>query len=222
MPPPTGVDSGPLMETRNSLNASRVSSGSHSPCCVCDSSPAYTFIHEIFRSRPYAFSVAASNTRTDARQMSGPVPSPSTKGIIGLEGTESFPSAYEIRSPLRGTFESLYSAIQEVIRGKQAYQTRVNETRQQATTVPNTCHVLQRQKKRGGTWPPLFSANAIDYLSERRRTKISSQPITPESIPVKSAETLAKFAAVMVSDATESPFTLSVDLLPLRSTTISK
>ena len=78
MPPPTGVESGPLMETRNSLNASSVSSGSHSPCWVWASSPAKTFIHETFRSPPYAFSMAASKTRTEARQMSGPVPSPST------------------------------------------------------------------------------------------------------------------------------------------------
>src|SRR5687768_16634252 len=85
----------------------------------------------------------------------------------------------------------------------------------------NTCHALHN-KKEGRPHAAPLSLNVLDYLSERRLTKISSHPITPESIPVKSAETLAKFVAVIVSDATESPFTLSVDLLPLRSTTISK
>jgi hypothetical protein len=36
---------------------------------------------------PYAFFTAASSTRCDARQMSGPVPSPSMKGMIGSFGT---------------------------------------------------------------------------------------------------------------------------------------
>ena len=86
MPPPTGVVSGPLIETRNSSNASTVSCGSQSPVFACAFSPANTSIHAIFRSPPYAFSTAASNTRTDARQMSGPVPSPSMNGMIGLSG----------------------------------------------------------------------------------------------------------------------------------------
>jgi len=41
----------------------------------------------IFRLPPYAFATAASNTRTLARQMSGPVPSPSMNGMIGSSGT---------------------------------------------------------------------------------------------------------------------------------------
>ncbi len=49
MPPPIGVVSGPLMETRNSRNASTVSSGSHSLQRVKAFSPANTSIHEIFR-----------------------------------------------------------------------------------------------------------------------------------------------------------------------------
>jgi hypothetical protein len=87
MPPPTGVVNGPLIETRNSCIASTVSCGSQSLNCVNAFSPANTSIHATRRSPPYAFSMAASNTRTDARQISGPVPSPSTYGMIGLFGT---------------------------------------------------------------------------------------------------------------------------------------
>jgi hypothetical protein len=40
---------------------------------------------------PNSFSTAASSTRTEARQMSGPVPSPSMKGMMGRSGTVSAP-----------------------------------------------------------------------------------------------------------------------------------
>src|SRR5687767_15469247 len=43
--------------------------------------------------------------------MSGPVPSPSTKGTIGLSGTLRLPFSNAILSPLVGTFASLYVAI---------------------------------------------------------------------------------------------------------------
>ena len=97
----------------NSLNASSVSSGSHSPCCVCDSSPANTFIHETRRSPPNAFSIAASNTRTEARQMSGPVPSPSTKGMTGWLGTLSTPWSNAIASPSDGRVAKRYVAMRK-------------------------------------------------------------------------------------------------------------
>jgi hypothetical protein len=50
MPPPTGVVNGPLMETTYSLDASRVSSGSHtfSPYTLVAFSPAYISIQTIF------------------------------------------------------------------------------------------------------------------------------------------------------------------------------
>src|SRR5215470_8145237 len=48
---------------------------------------------------PYACSTAASRTRTEARQMSGPVPSPSMKGTMGWSGTCSFPWERVIFSP---------------------------------------------------------------------------------------------------------------------------
>src|SRR5581483_1100240 len=41
-------------------------------------------------------------TRTLARQMSGPVPSPSMKGMTGLSGTRSLPSRIEILAPWAG------------------------------------------------------------------------------------------------------------------------
>ena len=41
-------------------------------------------------------------TRTLARQMSGPVPSPSMKGMMGLSGTTSLPSRMAILAPCAG------------------------------------------------------------------------------------------------------------------------
>jgi len=82
MPPPTGVVSGPLMPTRYLRNASRVAAGSQSPFARNAFSPASTSSHSILRLPLYAFSTAASNTRTLAFQMSRPVPSPSMNGMI--------------------------------------------------------------------------------------------------------------------------------------------
>ncbi len=95
MPPPTGVVSGPLMPTRYLRNVSSVSSGSQFPDCLNDFSPASTSRHAIRRRPAYAFSTAASKTRTLARQMSGPVPSPSMNGMMGWSGTFS-PSCFRV------------------------------------------------------------------------------------------------------------------------------
>src|SRR5215470_7615317 len=103
MPPPMGVVSGPLMPTRYLRNASTVSSGSQLLNFLKLFSPAKTSIQAIFFLPPYAFCTAASITRTLARQMSGPVPSPSMNGIIGLSGTTSRPSRRVIGAPLVGT-----------------------------------------------------------------------------------------------------------------------
>ena len=96
MPPPIGVVSGPLMPTRCVRNASSVSSGSQLPVWLKAFSPASTSLHWILRLPPYAFATAASNTRTEARQMSGPVPSPMMKGSTGASGTRSFPDASSV------------------------------------------------------------------------------------------------------------------------------
>jgi len=71
------------MPTRNVLNASTVSSGSQSLNFLKLFSPAKISIHAILRLREYAFSTAESKTRWLARQISGPVPSPSMNGMIG-------------------------------------------------------------------------------------------------------------------------------------------
>ena len=64
------------------------------------------------RSPPYARSTAASKTRLAARQMSGPVPSPSMKGMIGRSGTfRSLVAVTVIFSPSAGTSMPLYAAI---------------------------------------------------------------------------------------------------------------
>src|SRR5688500_10621420 len=117
IPPPTGVVSGPLIETRNSCMASTDSWGSQSLNLLNDFSPANTSIQAIRRFPSSARSTAASKTRTDARQISGPVPSPSTKGTIGLSGTFRLPFSKAILSPLAGTFASLYVAIQRPVGG---------------------------------------------------------------------------------------------------------
>ena len=46
--------------------------------------------------------MASSKTRTEARQISGPVPSPSTKGMTGWAGTFSAPCSNAIASPSLG------------------------------------------------------------------------------------------------------------------------
>src|SRR2546425_904850 len=96
MPLPTGVVNGPLMPTWYSLNAVTVSSGNQSLNFLNAVSPANTSSHSILRLAPYAFCTAASNTRSLAAQMSGPVPSPRIKGIVGLSGTWRLPCSMEI------------------------------------------------------------------------------------------------------------------------------
>src|SRR5205807_1787511 len=81
--PRTGVVSGPLMATRCVRMASRVASGSQFPACLKAFSPASTSSQSIWRLPSDTFRTVVSNTRRAARQMSGPVPSPSMKGMMG-------------------------------------------------------------------------------------------------------------------------------------------
>src|SRR5262249_4937011 len=111
--PPTGVVSGPLMPTTNSLNAVTVSSGSQSLKRLKALAPACTSIHAIRLRPPKAFCTAASNTAWLARQMSGPVPSPSMNGMMGRSGTWSRPPALRIGSP-GGTLTVEKAGIGEV------------------------------------------------------------------------------------------------------------
>ena len=85
MPPPTGVVSGPLMATWNCRMASSVPSGSQSLNFWYAFSPAKTSYQATAacRHRPAR---RPRRTPSGARQMSGPVPSPSIKGMIGLVG----------------------------------------------------------------------------------------------------------------------------------------
>src|SRR3954466_5721805 len=73
---------------RYSRNVSTVSSGSHEPVASNAFCPASTSFHAIVLP---CFAAAASMTSCAAGQMSTPVPSPSTKGMIGSSGTESTP-----------------------------------------------------------------------------------------------------------------------------------
>src|SRR6185437_2589885 len=112
-PPPTGVVSGPLMATRYFEIAETVSSGSHVLSTFFDFSPASTSYHAIRRVVPYALRTAPSSTSCDARQMSGPVPSPSMNGTMGSVGTDNLPSRIVIGWPAGGA-RFLYSDTVEV------------------------------------------------------------------------------------------------------------
>src|SRR3989441_11672136 len=100
IPPPTGVVRGPLMATRCVRMVSSVASGSQVPTCLKAFSPASTSSQSIWRLPPDTFRTVASNTRRAARQISGPVPSPSMKGMMGCVGTTQRPSRYSMRSPM--------------------------------------------------------------------------------------------------------------------------
>src|SRR6185437_9519612 len=113
-PPPTGVVSGPLMATRYLEIAATVSSGSHVLSTFFDFSPASTSYQAMRRFEPYALRTAPSNTICDARQISGPVPSPSMNGMMGSVGTDSAPSRMVIGSPVAGGARFLYSYTVEV------------------------------------------------------------------------------------------------------------
>src|SRR6185437_7065149 len=126
MPPPTGVVSGPLIETRNSCIASTVSWGSQSWNRVNAFSPANTSIQATRRSPPNAFSSAASNTRTEARHIAAPVPSPSTYGMIGLWGTFTAPFSYAIRSPVAGPRANLYVVMTLANKGHSTHREPLN------------------------------------------------------------------------------------------------
>ena len=80
-------------------------SGSHSPCLVlrllARRAPRTTR-SSACRRRPSRR--RASKTRTLARQMSGPVPSPSMKGMIGSSGTTSRPLLRVMAVPVVGAF----------------------------------------------------------------------------------------------------------------------
>jgi hypothetical protein len=99
------------MPTLNSVSARNVSSGSHSPVRSFAFSPARISIQAIARAPSYAFAMAASTTRWVARQMSGPIPSPSMKGMMGRSGTRRTPSPEVMGSPLSGIEMWVYSAI---------------------------------------------------------------------------------------------------------------
>src|SRR5689334_533375 len=90
MPPPIGVVNGPLMPIRYSRKTSTVSSGSHEPVASNAFWPASTSFHTIFLP---CLAAAASITSCAAGQMSTPVPSPSTYGMMGSSGTDKVPSA---------------------------------------------------------------------------------------------------------------------------------
>ena len=85
-----------------------VSSGSQFSNFVFAFSPAYTSNHSIDFFPVKAFCTAESNTRWEAFQISGPVPSPSMNGMIGRSGTWSVPPCITMVSPVVGAFRSAY------------------------------------------------------------------------------------------------------------------
>src|SRR3989338_4461390 len=111
MPPPTGVVSGHLMVTLYFLMAFRVSLGSHSPYSLKACSHAKISCQQMRFLPLYALLTAASNTRTDAFQISGPVPSPLINGMIGSLGTTKRFFSIFIAVPLFSIFFSFGNAI---------------------------------------------------------------------------------------------------------------
>jgi hypothetical protein len=79
------------MPTRYCWIASIVACGSHSRSALNAFSPAST-LDPGDRAPAACFATAASSTRRVARQMSGPMPSPSMKVMIGRWGTVTTPS----------------------------------------------------------------------------------------------------------------------------------
>src|SRR5882757_1711748 len=116
MPPPMGVVRGPLMPTRYFLKSVMVSSGSQLPVLLKAFSPARTSCQWIFFLPLDAFWTAASKTRTEARQMSGPVPSPSMNGMMGWSGTLSLPAEMVTDLPWGGTVTFLNAVAMGFLR----------------------------------------------------------------------------------------------------------
>src|SRR5260370_32023421 len=73
--------------------------GQSAPSPAGASPPASPPAHAFLRRPLCAGATAASSTRTDAAQMSGPMPSPSMKATIGWSGTCSLPWVIVIFSP---------------------------------------------------------------------------------------------------------------------------
>ncbi len=102
------------MATRYFEIAATVSSGSQVLSTFFDFSPANTSYQAMRRFVPYALRTAPSKTICAARQISGPVPSPSMNGMTGSAGTDSAPSRRVIGSPFVGGARFLYSDTVEV------------------------------------------------------------------------------------------------------------
>src|ERR1017187_419428 len=176
MPPPTGVVRGPLMATRNSRMAATVSSGSHFLNWAFAFSPAKTSYQATERFPSYAFSTAASNTRTDAFQMSRPVPSPSMKGIMGRSGTRYLPLLYSIFCPLDGT------------------GTPLNDAMHYLQNLGMTTHYKEYSKKWGGTHLTVGVSvrGCIGSALPRRRParkRDAASRVSPGRISVRSLQT---------------------------------
>src|SRR5206468_2326648 len=168
MPPPTGVVNGPLMPTRNSRNASTVSSGSHSSNLSFAVWPAKTSNQEIFFLPPKAFSTAASNTRSLAAQISGPVPSPRMNGMTGWFGTWRVPLSIEIFSPDGGvTF--LYGISDNCSGSCAGCNLAEMAARARETRINRDLHEIGRFQESESTTTAASRTNAVRTLQERSR-----------------------------------------------------
>src|SRR5438046_831513 len=119
----------------------------------------------IFFFPPYALFTAASNTRTEAHQMSGPVPSPSMKGMIGSSGTDRRPLDIVIELPLPAMISSVGD-------GEVHYCPRRHERRRAASNYEHRWVKLNGWKNRcrgGGVRPEkqeLKEAADSDYTCD--------------------------------------------------------
>src|SRR3990170_7892857 len=115
--------------------------------------------------------------RCEARQMSGPVPSPSMKGRIGVAGTCRRPSAMRIASPSRGGF-----SVSRVNMG--LLRLAKNGAIRQNTTPPKAFHRAERRSpppaRSGGHHGP--EAGAVHQRRGQRPP--SFRPVALLSSPI--------------------------------------
>src|SRR5580704_3121608 len=105
-------------------------------------------------------------TRTEARQMSGPVPSPSMKGRIGLSGTTSVPLVIVIFAPSAGGVAFGLGAVDMQILLKDHRQTSVTGRAMLAQGPRHPCRVPKRCAPVRNSGP----AHAFRGAAEKRKS----------------------------------------------------
>src|SRR5258705_5370151 len=93
-------------------------------------------------------------TRTLARQMSGPVPSPSMNGMPGRSGTTNLPAVMEIFWPAGGGVGFAVVGIVMVVRGSGGGENRVKMLAHAPGRPLRRCGALARERPKRHTAAP--------------------------------------------------------------------